>query len=189
MKEAHFYIDGMSCSACSSGIERALSRKPYCKDIQVNLISQQAQITYDEAQISLEEIFAFIAKLGYTPSMLPNHNTQDSPQGIFARFNALDSALLPPKRRLIFAGIFTLITLVFALNAMFGFLNPHFLISIKADSLIMLVSTLVVMHMGRNFYFKGFKALIARNPTMDSLIALGTSAAFLYSLKGMIDIF
>lgn len=189
MKEAHFYIDGMSCSACSSGIERALSRKPYCKDIQVNLISQQAQITYDETQISLEEIFAFIAKLGYTPSMLPNHNTQDSPQGIFARFNALDSALLPPKRRLIFAGIFTLITLVFALNAMFGFLNPHFLISIKADSLIMLVSTLVVMHMGRNFYFKGFKALIARNPTMDSLIALGTSAAFLYSLKGIIDIF
>ena len=189
MKEAHFYIDGMSCSACSSGIERALSRKPYCKDIQVNLISQQAQITYDEAQISLEEIFAFIAKLGYTPSMLPNHTTQHSPQGIIARFNALDSALLPPKRRLIFAGIFTLITLVFALNAMFGFLNPHFLISIKADSLIMLVSTLVVMHMGRNFYFKGFKALIARNPTMDSLIALGTSAAFLYSLKGMIDIF
>ncbi|WP_394908276.1 heavy metal translocating P-type ATPase [uncultured Helicobacter sp.] len=191
MKEASFYIDGMSCSACSSGIERSLSRKPYCKAIQVNLISQKAHITYDENLISLEEIFAFIAKLGYAPSMLSpqSKNTQESPQGLLARLNALDSKLLPPKRRLIFAIIFTLITLVFAFNAMFGFFKPHALISLQVDSVIMLFSTLVVMHMGRNFYFKGFKALIARNPTMDSLIALGTSAAFLYSLKGMVDIF
>ncbi|WP_394952044.1 heavy metal translocating P-type ATPase [uncultured Helicobacter sp.] len=191
MKEASFYIDGMSCSACSSGIERSLSRKPYCKAIQVNLISQKAHITYDENLISLEEIFAFIAKLGYAPSMLPpqSKNTQESPQGLLARLNALDAKLLPPKRRLILAIIFTLITLVFAFNAMFSFLKPHAIISLELDSMIMLFSTLVVMHMGRNFYFKGFKALIVRNPTMDSLIALGTSAAFLYSLKGMVDIF
>lgn len=191
MKEANFYIDGMSCSACSSGIERSLSRKPYCKDIQVNLISQKAHITYDESAISLEEIFAFIAKLGYTPSMLPPQatHTQQAPQGMLARFSLLDSRLLPPKRRLVLAIIFTLITLVFAFNAMFGFIKPHALISLRVDSVIMLCSTLVVMHMGRNFYFKGFKALFARNPTMDSLIALGTSAAFLYSLKGMVDIF
>ena len=191
MKQANFYIDGMSCSACSSGIERSLSRKPYCKDIQVNLISQKAHITYDENLTSLEEIFAFIAKLGYTPSMLPpkaqKSDTESS--GTFARLNTLDSKLLPPKRRLMLAIIFTLITLVFAFNAMFGFLKPHALISLEADSVIMLFSTLVVMHMGRSFYLKGFKALIARNPTMDSLIALGTSAAFLYSLKGMVDIF
>lgn len=191
MKEASFYIDGMSCSACSSGIERSLSRKPYCKDIQVNLISQKAHITYDENLTSLEEVFAFIAKLGYTPSMLPPKAQESNVESsnIFAHFNALDAKILPPKRRLIFAIIFTLITLVFAFNAMFGFFKPHALISLQADSVIMLFSTLVVMHMGRNFYFKGFKALIARNPTMDSLIALGTSAAFLYSLKGMVDIF
>lgn len=191
MKEASFYIDGMSCSACSSGIERSLSRKPYCKDIQVNLISQKAHITYDENLTSLEEVFAFIAKLGYTPSMLPPKAQESNVESsnIFARFNALDAKILPPKRRLIFAIIFTLITLVFAFNAMFGFFKPHALISLQADSVIMLFSTLVVMHMGRNFYFKGFKALIARNPTMDSLIAIGTSAAFLYSLKGMVDIF
>lgn len=191
MKEASFYIDGMSCSACSSGIERSLSRKPYCKDIQVNLISQKAHITYDENLTSLEEVFAFIAKLGYTPSMLPPKAQESNVESsnIFARFNALDAKILPPKRRLIFAIIFTIITLVFAFNAMFGFFKPHALISLQADSVIMLFSTLVVMHMGRNFYFKGFKALIARNPTMDSLIAIGTSAAFLYSLKGMVDIF
>ncbi|WP_066388056.1 heavy metal translocating P-type ATPase [Helicobacter himalayensis] len=203
MKQASFYIDGMSCSACSSGIERALSRKPYCQKIQVNLLTQQAQILYDEKQISLEEIFTFITKLGYTPSLQnPAHNTQDdvqnvgqngaidfSSQNVFlraiARFNALDSKLLPPKLRLILSIIFTLFVLVLSFNAMFA---GH-IFSPKIDCALMLIASLCVMHFGRAFYFKGFKALFKGIPTMDSLVALGTSAAFLYSLKGSWEIF
>ncbi|MGI0439260.1 heavy metal translocating P-type ATPase [Helicobacter himalayensis] len=203
MKQASFYIDGMSCSACSSGIERALSRKPYCQKIQVNLLTQQAQILYDEKQIGLEEIFTFITKLGYTPSLQnPAHNTQDdmqnvgqngaidfSSQNVFLRviahFNALDSKLLPPKLRLILSIIFTLFVLVLSFNAMFA---GH-IFSLKIDCALMLIASLCVMHFGRAFYFKGFKALFKGIPTMDSLVALGTSAAFLYSLKGSWDIF
>ncbi|RDU53694.1 copper-translocating P-type ATPase [Helicobacter sp. MIT 00-7814] len=204
MKEASFYIDGMSCSACSSGIERALSRKPYCQKIQVNLLTQQAQILYDERQISLEEIFTFITRLGYTPSLQNpacNDGAQDdaqnagqnsadfSSQNVFlraiARFNALDSKLLPPKLRLILSIIFTLFVLVLSFGAMF----VGHIFSPKIDCALMLIASLCVMHFGRAFYFKGFKALFKGIPTMDSLVALGTSAAFLYSLKGSWEIF
>lgn len=204
MKEASFYIDGMSCSACSSGIERALSCKPYCQKIQVNLLTQQAQILYDEKQISLEEIFTFITRLGYTPSLQNpayNDGAQDdaqnagqnsadfSSQNIFlraiARFNALDSKLLPPKLRLILSIIFTLFVLVLSFSAMF----VGHIFSPKIDCALMLIASLCVMHFGRAFYFKGFKALFKGIPTMDSLVALGTSAAFLYSLKGSWEIF
>lgn len=187
--QAHFYISGMSCGACSAGIERALSRKPYCKKIEVNLITQKAHIIYDSSQATLQEIFSYIAKMGYEPSL---HNPkeaqnakQDNPQGLIAKFNALDSKLLPPKLRLALAIFFSAIVLAFSVV---GMLETH-IFSLGLDCGIMLFSTLVVAHCGRNFYFKGFKALFAKNPTMDSLIAIGTSAAFIYSLKGVYEIF
>lgn len=186
---ADFYISGMSCGACSAGIERAISRKPYCKHIEVNLITQKAHIIYDTNKASLQEIFAHIAKMGYEPSLhnpKEAHDTkQETPTSLIAKFNALDSKLLPPKLRLALGIIFSAIVLVFSVVGMLG---SHIL-SLQSDCMIMLFGTLVVAHCGRNFYFKGFKALLAKNPTMDSLIAIGTSAAFIYSLKGVYEIF
>ncbi len=187
--QAHFYISGMSCGACSAGIERALSRKPYCKKIEVNLITQKAHIIYDDNQATLQEIFAYIAKMGYEPSL---HNPkevqntiQENPQSLIAKFNALDSKLLPPRLRLALAIFFSAIVLAFSVVGMLG---TH-IFSLQFDCGIMLFGTLIVAHCGRNFYFKGFRALFAKNPTMDSLIAIGTSAAFVYSLKGVYEIF
>ncbi|WP_334087224.1 heavy metal-associated domain-containing protein, partial [Helicobacter typhlonius] len=78
MKEALFFIDDMTCQACSSGIERALGRKSFCESIEVHLLSKKARISYDENQANLEDIFALIRKMGYEPYLDLQHKEQDS---------------------------------------------------------------------------------------------------------------
>ncbi|WP_027327287.1 heavy metal translocating P-type ATPase [Helicobacter pametensis] len=165
MKE-YFYIQGMSCTACSSGIQSALKRKKGVKQIQVDLLNHCAYIEFDESQITLKEIFAFITKLGYKPQK----------QGVIEK---LDAAFLTPKRRIFLACFFTLITVALAMIPMLIPFPPWF--DFKLNASLQILSTLIVMHMGRDFYLKGFKTLIALHPTMDTLVALGSGSAFLYS--------
>lgn len=246
MKEAVFYISGMSCQACSSGIERALRRRAFVKEAEVYLLSHRARVVYDEGIASLEEIFAIISKLGYTPSLdsiespldsmestqstPATQSTQDSqasfhadshaltnsqnphkPQAtaqaaspaqpraqdfqkrgiiesLLAPFHALnalieslDSRLLPERARLPLAALCSSLVLALSWGEMFLSLSLPYVTPICA------LLSLVVMHLGRRFYLRGFKALLARNPTMDSLIAISTTAAFVYSLLAFVD--
>ncbi|BCZ19391.1 Copper-transporting ATPase CopA [Helicobacter sp. NHP19-012] len=168
MTKAQFYIEGMTCSACSSGIERSLGRKAYVKEVGVDLLSKKAFVVYDESQASLEDIFKQISKLGYTAQKKPLKDL-------------LEPTFLTPNLKLLFALLGTLGVLTLSMFAPLLPL-PAFLKAPFNNGLAQLILTLVVMHMGRNFYIHGFKALWARQPNMDSLVALGTSAAFCYSL-------
>ena len=173
MKE-RIYIQGMSCTACSSGIEAALKRKKGIEEIKVDLLNQRALLVFDEKLISLDEIFAFISKLGY----------QASKESLIEK---IDKTFLNPKRRIILAGFFTLIALYLG---MFGMFSPHLIpsfITPAASLFIQLFCSLCVMHLGRDFYLKGFKALFALHPTMDSLVALGSGSAFVFSLIMMLN--
>lgn len=192
MKEVDFYIDGMSCSACSSGIERALGRKDFCQKIEVNLLTNKAHLIYDESKANLEQIFAFITKLGYTPSLeILEKSLATKPRAnnfltkALVRLYEFESKFLSAKSRLFLSIAFSIPVIMFSVAFMFDF---H-VFAPKIESLFSLIATLIVMHLGRMFYFKGFKALYRLYPTMDSLIALGTSAAFMYSLKGVWDTF
>lgn len=167
MKKVRFYIEGMTCSSCSSGIERSLGRKKFIQEIGVDLISKVAVVTYDESQTSLEDIFKQIEKLGYTPKL--------------ALENPKSAPFLTPNKKLAFAFLFSLGVLSLSMFAQFIPL-PKILQNPFNNGLLQLIFTLVVMHMGRDFYLKGFSTLYARQPNMDSLIALGTSSALLYSL-------
>ncbi|BEG58139.1 hypothetical protein NHP21005_18270 [Helicobacter sp. NHP21005] len=168
MTKAQFYIEGMTCSACSSGIERSLGRKAYVKEVGVDLLSKKAFVVYDESQASLEDIFKQISKLGYTAQKKPLKDL-------------LEPSFLTPNLKLLFALLGTLGVLCLSMFAPLLPL-PLFLKAPFNNGLAQLILTLIVMHMGRNFYIHGFKALWARQPNMDSLVALGTSAAFCYSL-------
>lgn len=185
MKEASFYIEQMTCQACSSGIERALSRKSFCQSIEVHLLSKKAHICYDETQTNLEAIFAFIRKMGYEP----HFEETTSPTNVQNTFvlnkliESFDEHFLSPKRKLILSIIGTLIVLILSWGEMFGLFSIPFMWSYS----IMLILSLMVMHMGRGFYIRGFKALLARSPNMDSLIAISTTSAFLYSLQGIFN--
>ena len=199
MKEDSFFIEQMTCQACSSGIERALRRKSFCEDIEVHLLTKKARIRYDETQTNLEDIFALIRKMGYEPHYEDNtqkataldtqdasHNMSSIPNrfSVNALIESFDARFLSPKKKIIISICATLITLILSWGEMFHLFHLPFEVSYFS----MLFLSLVVAHMGRGFYIRGFKALFMRNPNMDSLIAIGTTSAFLYSLQGMFGI-
>ncbi|MUU66658.1 copper-translocating P-type ATPase CopA [Helicobacter pylori] len=172
MKES-FYIEGMTCTACSSGIERSLGRKSFVKKIEVSLLNKSANIEFDENQTNLDEIFKLIEKLGYSPKK----TLAKEKKGFFS-----------PNVKLALAVVFTLFVVYLSMGAMISpSLLPESLLTIDNHSnflnaCLQLIGTLIVMHLGRDFYIQGFKALWHRQPNMSSLIAIGTSAALISSL-------
>ncbi|WP_104757956.1 heavy metal translocating P-type ATPase [Helicobacter salomonis] len=164
MQQVRFYIEGMTCSACSSGIERALERKDFIQEVRVDLLSKSAVVVYDTAHASLEDIFKMITKLGYSPK----------------------ESLPPPKVQKSHLWLAMPATLGVLYLSMVGMHLPALLPAILHNSFIsgflQALLSLLVMHAGRHFYIRGFKSLWERQPNMDSLIALGTSSAFLYSV-------
>ncbi len=172
MKES-FYIEGMTCTACSSGIERSLGRKSFVKKIEVSLLNKSANIEFDENQTNLDEIFKLIEKLGYSPKK----TLAKEKKGFFN-----------PNVKLALAVVFTLFVVYLSMGTMLSpSLLPESLLTIDNHSnflnaCLQLIGTLIVMHLGRDFYIQGFKALWHRQPNMSSLIALGTSAALISSL-------
>ncbi len=172
MKES-FYIEGMTCTACSSGIERSLGRKSFVKKIEVSLLNKSANIEFDENQTNLDEIFKLIEKLGYSPKK----TLAEEKKGFFS-----------PNVKLTLAVIFTLFVVYLSMGAMLSpSLLPESLLTIDnhnnfLNACLQLIGALIVMHLGRDFYIQGFKALWHRQPNMSSLIAIGTSAALISSL-------
>ncbi|GAA7137193.1 copper-translocating P-type ATPase CopA [Helicobacter pylori] len=172
MKES-FYIEGMTCTACSSGIERSLGRKSFVKKIEVSLLNKSANIEFDENQTNLDEIFKLIEKLGYNPKK----TLAKEKKGFFS-----------PNVKLALAVVFTLFVVYLSMGAMLSpSLLPKSLLTIDNHSnflnaCLQLIGALIVMHLGRDFYIQGFKALWHRQPNMSSLIAIGTSAALISSL-------
>ncbi|WP_162982924.1 copper-translocating P-type ATPase [Helicobacter sp. L8] len=164
MQQVRFYIEGMTCNACSSGIERALERKSFIQEVRVDLLSKSAVVVFDSTHASLEDIFQIITKLGYSPKeSLTPPKTQKSPLWI-----AIGATV----------GVLYLSML----GAHLPILLPDILREPFISGFLQALLTLVVMRALKGFYTKGFKALWERQPNMDSLIALGTSSAFLYSL-------
>ncbi len=172
MKES-FYIEGMTCTACSSGIERSLGRKSFVKKIEVSLLNKSANIEFDENQTNLDEIFKLIEKLGYSPKK----TLAKEKKGFFS-----------PNVKLALAVVFTLFVVYLSMGAMLSpSLLPESLLTIDNHSnflnaCLQLMGALIVMHLGRDFYIQGFKALWHRQSNMSSLIAIGTSAALISSL-------
>ncbi|WQV24158.1 copper-translocating P-type ATPase CopA [Helicobacter pylori] len=172
MKES-FYIEGMTCTACSSGIERSLGRKSFVKKIEVSLLNKSANIEFNENETNLDEIFKLIEKLGYSPKKTLTKEKKE---------------FFSPNVKLALAVIFTLLVLYLSMGAMLSpSLLPERLLTINNHSnflnaCLQLIGTLIVMHWGRDFYIQGFKALWHRQPNMSSLIAIGTSAALASSL-------
>ncbi len=172
MKES-FYIEGMTCTACSSGIERSLGRKSFVKKIEVSLLNKSANIEFNENETNLDEIFKLIEKLGYSPKKTLTKEKKEF-------FN--------PNVKLILAVIFTLFVVYLSMGAMLSpSLLPKSLLTSDNHSnflnaCLQLIGTLIVMHLGRDFYIQGFKALWHRQPNMNSLIAIGTTAALVSSL-------
>ncbi|WP_320173145.1 copper-translocating P-type ATPase [Maridesulfovibrio sp.] len=182
-------ISGMTCSACSSRLERVLNANDGVIEAQVSLASESATLNFNPAKISLRQIRQLIADAGFESGQIQSaHNAKDN----FEKRKAENEAKLGEmKNRLISALAFTIPLLTITMGHMVGmplpsFIEPHS--SPLGFALIQLFLTAPVLWFGRNFYQHGFPNLLRRAPNMDSLIAVGTSAAVIYSLWNTIEI-
>ncbi|NQO47044.1 heavy metal translocating P-type ATPase [Streptococcus suis] len=171
-------IEGMTCATCALTVEKALSKVEGVHQASVNLATEKASVSYDPAQVSLADIATAVEKAGYK-AVLPQTNSPVS---------AVDSKEQNQSdlwSRFIWSTVFTLPLLYIAMGPMLpggGLPLPAFLHQPLTFALVQLFLTLPVMYIGRAFYQKGFKTLFAGHPNMDSLIAVGTSAALVQGL-------
>lgn len=179
MKEVTLQINGMTCAACSSGVERTVNKQQGVKTCEVNLTTAKARIVYDEKQISIDTIKQKIVKAGFEPKDIEANSEEKS-------FEEEEKQLDAAKKRLIGAIILAIPLLYLSMGHMLPFelYVPKF-ISMERPlnfAIAQLILTIPILYLGRNFYIVGFRTLFKGNPNMDSLVAIGTSSAFLYSL-------
>lgn len=182
MKQEVYKITGMSCAACSSAVERVTRRIEGVQRSDVNLTTAKMQIEYDETLVTPELIIAKIEKAGFGAELYVE-DKEKRKQEALAQAEELRSA----KRRLILAIIFAVPLLYLSMGHMMPvpLPLPEFLdmeLHPLAFAVAQLILTVPILIFGRNFYIHGFPALFKGNPNMDSLVAIGTMAAFLYSL-------
>lgn len=179
-----FDISGMHCAACSSRIERVVGRMEGVEKISVNLAAASAEVWPGDGQSSdlQQKIMERVAALGFSAAPAADDDAARQFEEGKARAAADIRARL---RRLLPMVAFAAPLLVISMGHMLGLplpqgLDPH--LSPRAFMLAQLVLTLPVVWLGRHFYVDGIKALLRKAPAMDSLVAVGTGAAFLFSL-------
>lgn len=184
-------IDGMHCAACSSRIEKVLSQQDGIESVSVNLGSHTGQVRLKggaDASSMTENILESIEKLGFSATVMESHS-DDFLSDTASRWNEREQAQLEElagrKRDLIPAFAFALPLLVLSMGEMMGMPLPRFVdpaVNPSHFAILQLLLCLPVIWSGRRFYLQGFPALLRKSPTMDTLVAMGTGAAFIYSL-------
>ena len=166
MKEK-YSVTGMSCAACSAGIERNVRKLNGVQSADVSLMGECMTVEYDERAVTKTEIFATVTGLGYGIS---DYNE-----------NVLEERKPQPnrlKKRFLLSLAFLLPLMYFSMGHMIGLPQP----AVKISVLLQMLLALAVIVIDFKFFTSGTKALIKRTPNMDTLVALGSGVSFLYSL-------
>ncbi|WP_276797243.1 heavy metal translocating P-type ATPase [Fusobacterium gonidiaformans] len=180
MKKEILEISGITCQACVAKIERKVSRMDGVEQVNVNLSTGIGTFSYDSGKVKLEEIIAMIEKLGYEGKVPQKEDKEEKKK-------EKEERLRKEKREFQIIFFFSVIVFYISMGSMMGLPLPR-VISMEENpilfALMQLCFSIPVLYLGRHFYQKGLKQLFLRAPNMDSLIAVGTGAAFLYSLYG-----
>ena len=190
----NFALTGMSCASCAANIESAVSSLPEVSAASVNLATEVLSVTYQPGAINEEIICQTVAEAGYQAQVLADQAgasqaqiQQEADQA--AQAKASHQAAL--WRRFWLSAIFALPLLCLAMAEMVGLTLPTWLSHRGGGQLfvsLQLALTLPILWLGRSFFLNGFKHLVKGHPNMDSLVALGTSAAVAYSLYSSIQV-
>ena len=165
MKEK-FTVTGMSCAACSAGIERTLNKTEGVRKAEVSLMGESMVVEYDERKISREKIIQAVVNLGYGAKLFDENVLRErKPQ----------PDLL--KKRFFLSLLFTIPLMYFSMGGMIGLPQPNIKISVT----VQMILALAVIVVDFKFFTSGTKALIKGVPNMDTLVAMGSAVSFLYS--------
>ena len=181
-KQKEYIIEGMSCASCAMTIENAVSKILGVDKASVNLATEIMTVEANDS-VTPEDIAKVVDGVGY--GARPRGKSVE--EELEEKNEKKEAHLREMKRNLTISAIFTVPLLFIAMADMVGIPMPAFLSPMQSPvsyALIQLALSLPIVWIGRRFFVDGFKALSKGHPNMDSLVALGTSAAFLYSLYG-----
>ncbi len=179
MKKILLKIDGMTCSACSSGLEKFLNKQEGIKQAQVNLVMNNASIEYDEKILDISKIEKFVEKAGFESLGIDKLEKEEKKQS-------------KEKYKLVVLTILAFFILYISMGQMvglpiFNIINMH---ENPANfSILQLILSIFAILLGRDILKNGYKNLIHKTPNMDTLVGLGVISSLLYSMYNTYRIF
>lgn len=193
MKTEKFNIGGMTCAACQANVEKCVRKLDGTKEAEVSLISNQLKITYDENLLDENKIANAINEIGYTVNNGNQENADKSDKkSDFEKRKELSlKEIKSMKNRLISSCILLIILMYIAMGSMLSLPMPSILTGVEnslINALLQLLLTIPIIIINKHFFVNGFKALVKKSPNMDTLVAIGSSASFLYGLFSMFKI-
>lgn len=183
MKNKTLNVGGMACAACVSAVEKAAKKVDGVSEANANLATKKLSLKFDNENVDISEVKKAIEKAGYSVEDDDEEEKDDDTE---------DNEIKLLFKQFLFSAVFTVPLLIIAMSHMIGYSLPNFInptINPKNFAVAQLILTIPVMIAGRKFYIVGFPALFRRNPNMDSLIAIGTSASFIYGIFAIYQIF
>ncbi|WP_314729913.1 heavy metal translocating P-type ATPase [Peptostreptococcus stomatis] len=170
LEKIDFSVLGMSCAACSKSAERSLKKTEGVSSAVVNIATEKASVEYDPKVCNIDNLRAAVEKAGFTMELEDHINREDDTTSF---------------KRFLVAIVFASLLFTISMGPMVGIslpaiISPHH--NPLNYAIIQAILAIIVMVAGKKFYIKGFKALYQLGPNMDSLVAVSTSASFIYSI-------
>ena len=171
-----FSVTGMSCAACSARVEKAVNNVDGVTSCSVSLLTNSMGV---EGTASAKDIISAVEKAGYGAQLKDGSKKRKSSE--YDEFEDKETPKL--VKRLVSSAVFLVILMYFSMgHMMWGFPLPKFYENNHiAMGITQLLLTVIIMVINQRFFISGYKALLKRAPNMDTLVALGSTAAFLYS--------
>ena len=172
-----YNVTGMSCAACSTRVEKAVGNLPGVTACSVNLLTNSMGV---EGEVSETDIIKAVEEAGYGASAKGSNQTEKTTKGV----ESLEDHETPKLKRRLFTSIgFLIVLMYFSMgHMMWGWPVPEFFAdNMLAQGILQLLLSAIIMVINQKFFISGMKSLIHKAPNMDTLVALGSGASFVYS--------
>ncbi len=183
--ETTFIISGMTCASCSQTVEKAVNQLVDVEHAEVNLATEKLNVSFDEDVLTAADIIEAVQAAGYEAKVASNASEREDTKA------KKQAEITRMWQRFFYSAIFSVPLLYVSMGHMIGLPLPSIIDPMMNPvifSFLQLILTIPVMVLGWPFFRVGFKTLAKRHPNMDSLVALGTSAAFIYSLGATVAV-
>ena len=178
-----FSVTGMTCSSCSANVEKAVRKLPAVESVNVNLLSNSMTVEFDEENIDTATIIGAVEDAGYNASIFVRGANGDAKKE--KAVNPVEEELKEMKSRTIISFVFLIPLMYVSMGHMINLPLPSWLMGHEnaiSFAFLQLLLTVPILYVNRKYHQVGFKTLFHGTPNMDSLIAIGTTAALVYGV-------
>lgn len=176
-----FNVTGMTCSACSASVEKAVKKLEGINSVSVNLLTNSMVVHYNEEVIDENNIIEAVTSAGYGASVFSKNKNEIKVSDKMR----VEDEIKEMKKRLIISFAFLIPLMYISMGHMMGLPLPSFLSGLEnaiSYGMTQFLLALVIVYVNRKYYQVGFKTLFKGSPNMDTLIAIGSSAAMVYGI-------